>query len=436
MLTDYAAANGIEIWNTTRLQSYLTNVGSPFDTGPQICTCPTLTPALIGDDAGYLTPSTGAQAPWYDPDLPVSAEYLGFLPLDVAGIEDNPRSRTVTGAVGGGGVFGPVRASARTMTVTGIIIGSTCCGASYGLHYLAEALSGCTGDVCDGDCLTMYQCCPAEGMTKAQFDAQYRRTFRRTSLVSGPTVTRRRAGGDCRSGNCSGGELIEVEFVLVAATPWAWTDPMPMLEVDVPLADNGTCIDWCVQPGGCPGETCLFAPCPDDTACQDPRNPVPRPPQPTLPDTSFCIPLGAEATCYPIDMSSRPQWTGDVPIIEVRAGSSDMRNVRISFYEKPEGAEDCEAVMDANRCNVVNDFVIAFIPAGSILTIDGQVGRAVLYCGGRCQPAQSVYGNQDGGPIRIQELDCAEYCVCIESDPLFPPAPEATVTLSTSGRGY
>jgi hypothetical protein len=450
MLTDYAAAGLNELWSMPRLQAYLTNVGSPFTTGANVCGCDTLTAAAIdlNDDAVYQTPALDP-APWYDVDLPESADFLGFMPLSITGLEDNPRARNVTNTVGGGGIFGPQRDLPRTITVTGLLIGASCCGSEYGLHYLSEALSGCTGDTCDGDCLTMFNCCPDTVLTKADLNAAHRRTFRRSALISGPTITDRVGSGTtCARGTCgANGDIIQVEFVIVAASPWPWTDATPLLDVGWPIGGTGDCIDWCVRPGTvldaigghtCAAAECSFMPCESVMdACADPLKSVLAPPQPTTPDAGFCVPIAPEQQCYTIDLTNRPQWSSDVPMITVLAGSSELRNVGIRFFEKPTGTtQTCDEIADANRCAPLMEFFITYIPAGGAVTIDGQIGRATIECDGECRAASNVYGDQNGGPVKISELNCAQLCVCLESDPLFPPAADASFSLSVSGRGY
>ena len=438
MLTDYMAIGSSEAWNHARLAAYLQNTGaSPFTSGAEICHCETLTAESLGDEP-YTTPVTDP-APWYDVDTPESGEFFGLMVLTVSGLEDNPRARNVTNAVGGGGVFGPVRALPRTITVTGLLIGSSCCGVDFGMNWLSEVLSGCTGDSCDGDCLSAFSCCPGEELTEEEFNDRHRRTFRRTALVSGPTVLDRQGTGSCARGSCGGGgDIIQVEFVLVAASPWAWSDPLPLLDVGMPIGGTGDCIDWClVGSAGCASSDCSFAPCQaDEDACADPRNPVPRPPAPTIPDASFCVPIAPERDCYELDLSDRPQWMTDVPTITVRAAGEELRNVRITMFEREDGTtQTCEEIADANRCNPLNDFFITYVPAGGAVTIDGQIGRATIECAGDCRTAATVFGDQDGGPVKVRELDCALYCFCIETDPLYPPSPDASVSLSISGRG-
>lgn len=446
MIDDYASANGTEVWNKTRLHAYLTNVGSPFDSGPAIGHCETLTAELLGDEPYTVPSDPDSPAPWYDPAVPESAEFLGFLPLRVDGIEDNPRRRTVTNAVGGGGVFGPSLEQPRTITVFGVLIGSTCCGAQYGMQFLSELLSGCNGNACDGDCFTLYKCCPDEGMTEAQFNDAYRRTFRRTALVDGPTETARRSTGDCSRSNCAAGaELIEVEFVLSAATPWAWTDEKPVLEVVPPIADQSECVDWCVSDAvdpdhACDPVDCLFRTCVTGVdPYADPRHQVPLPPQPTVPENSFCAPLVPDRVCYDIDLSDRPQWAADAPVIEIYAGATALRNIRVTIYERPAWVEpgNCGEVADGNACNFVQDFNVTYIPPRGTLTLDGAVGRAMVTAGGQgCRNASTAYGNQNGGPVQVTDLTCATYCVCIETDSDQPPAADSLIKLSVIGKGY
>lgn len=447
MLSDFAATGVQELWNLPRLQAYLLNVGSPFDNRADICGCDTIGRQQLDPDgaaapAAYDTPATDP-APWYDPDLPASGDFLGFMPLTISGLNDNPRKRNVTGAVGGGGIFGPSRALPLTVVVTGLLIGASCCGSEYGLHWLAEALAGCTGDACDGDCLTMYNCCPDTVLPKPQLDAQHKRTFRRAALVDGPNETGRvgSGGATCARGTCgANGDVIEVEFTIVIASPWAWTETTELLDVTLPATGTGPCIDWCaVPPGGsCATGECSHAPCRTAVdACADPRNPVPAPPVPTVPEASFCVPLATDRACYDIDLTTRPQWSTDVPMITVLAGASELRNVRITFYEKPAGtSQTCDQIADANRCAPQNDFVITYVPANGSVTIDGQIGRATMECEGDCRTASTVFGDTDGGPVKINDINCAELCFCIEVDPNNPPAADARVTVGVSGRGY
>ena len=435
----YLSLGGVEIANHARLAQYLQTVGSPL-TSVGVCACETFTAEMVGD-LPYTTPEEDA-APWYDPDVPESSDFAGFMVLTVEGLDEHPVRRTVTNAVAGGGAFGPGRVQPRTITVTGLLLGATCCGVDYGLHWLAEALAGCTGGGCDGDCLRLFNCCPPQDMTPEAFVARHERTLRRVALVEGPRVIAR-TGDGCTAGDCSAGaDILTVEIVLVAATPWLWTAPIPVMEMPLP-ADAGTgCVTWCLHPSGadapgCEG-TCRFTKCPDPTAaCADPSCLPPAPPVPTPPDTCYCLPLAAERDCYDIDLTHRPGWSVDVPMITVRAGSSDLRNVTISFYERTPGDEGmtCEDIADALRCAPHSVYTITYVPAGGALTLDGQIGRAMIECGGTCESSPDVYG-RDGNPPTWAPFGCSTYCLCIESDVANPPSPDALISVAVSGRGY
>ncbi|MYR64408.1 hypothetical protein GTY54_52090 [Streptomyces sp. SID625] len=436
MATDWYMSYGdVEVVNHSRLNVYLDTVGSPL-TEWAGCGCPTFTAATL-EQLPYTTPGDpSSPAPWYDEDVPESTEFAGVMVLQVDGLDDYPVQRTVTGGISGGGAIGPARALPRTITVTALVLGSTCCGVDYGLHWLGEVLQGCGSGGCDGDCLTLYNCCPGEALDPAAFNEKHRRTLRRVSLVDGPKVTAR-AGNGCQSGECqTGADILTVEWVMTAAVPWLWTDPLPVLEVTPPMDLDGSCVQWCLlPPGQCPGG-CGFAACPDPTAaCADPRCTPSSPPLPKAPaNTCFCLPLAAERACYEMDLTGRPNWSSDVPIVTLRAGSSDLRNITVEIYEHGDETLTCEENADVNRCSPANYFHVTFVPAGGAVTIDGQTGRALVECGGVCESSPDVYG-RDGEPITFNALTCSKYCVCLSSDLEAPPAFDSMVTLSVSGRG-
>lgn len=440
MATDwYMAFGGVEIVNHTRLDAYLQSVGSPLDSHGA-CGCPTFTAEIAGD-LPYTTPEQD-EAPWYDPDTPESADFAGLLVLSADGLDDFPVRRTVTGGIAGGGSIGPARAMPRTITVTALVLGATCCGVEYGLHWLGEVLQGCTGGACDGDCLTLYSCCPGEeDLSPEEFNDRYRRTLRRVALVDGPRVVAR-SGDGCSSGDCqSGADVITVEFVLTAATPWLWTDPVPVMEITPPFDDSDECVTWCIHPPGgegCDGGECRFAPCPDPTAaCADTRCLPPAPPAPTGPaETCYCMPLAVERDCFDFDLTGRPGWSVDAPIITMTAGGNDLRNVTVEIFERsPNDASlDCDEIADQNRCAPHSVYSVQFVPAGGALTLDGQIGRATVECGGVCESSPDVYG-RDGLPPTWKTLECASYCICVTTDVSNPPSPDALITVNLSGRG-
>ncbi|WP_037870674.1 hypothetical protein [Streptomyces sp. SPB074] len=485
MLEWYLTLSGTEIANHARLSRYLETVGSPL-TEASPCGCETFDAALVGDEP-YTTPEEDA-APWWDPDVPESADFAGLLVLDVKGIDDSPVSRSVSAAVTGGAALGPANVGARTLTVSGVLLGSSCCGVEYGLRWLGRALEGCTGPGCGGDCLSLFNCCPSgEAADPEEFAARHRRTLRRVALVSGPTVTARHGGGGCSgSGGCSvGADMLQVEFVLTAGTPWAWTDPVRVLDVEVPTDDGSECVVWCVHPkdeplapepvcleltdAACapgtvrveaaegdgsevdcsvvwlddslterPCATCRLAECPDERdVCGDPSCTTPAPPVPPPPETCFRRALAVNSQAYELDLSDWPRWFGSVPMIEVHAGSRELRRVTVSFFERSSTHEGmtCAQVAEEERCRPHSVFEIGYVPAGGVLTLDGQVGRATVECAGAYGTSTDAYG-RDGLPLAFPLLDCARYCVLVEADAIVTPAADASLSISLSGREY
>ncbi|MGW3736685.1 hypothetical protein [Streptomyces sp. NPDC005148] len=477
MLEHYLVFGDTEIANSARLAAYLESVGSPLDS-VGACSCETFDAVLVGDDP-YTTPEAD-HAPWYDPDVPESADFAGLMVLSVDGFDDHPVQRVVTWSAAGSAALGPTRILPRTITVTALLLGATCCAVNYGLRWLAQALAGCTGAGCGGDCLTLFNCCPAEFEEPDMFAARHRRTLRRVALVEGPRVVARTGNGCTGSGSCSvGADILTVEFVLTAATPWAWGDPVPVLDVQVPIGDGPGCVAWCVHrspakpydplciklgdscpPGSVSVEltdaacdlawpdreslnlpcdsTCRLALCPDmDALCGDPACRTPAPPVAPPPETCFCSALAVNTAAYELDLTSSPGWFGATPLITVEAGSKDLRRVTVSFFERREEYEGltCEEVAEAERCTPHSVFEIGFVPAGGAVILDGQVERALVECAGTCESSSDAYG-RNGGPLQFPLLDCANYCVLIEADAIFMPADDATISIALSGREY
>ncbi|CAL9431647.1 hypothetical protein SUDANB21_02063 [Streptomyces sp. enrichment culture] len=443
MINDLLLVGGIEVVNTARLRAYMETVGTPLTSGADdVCACDALSHETF-EHAPYTTPDDpDSPAPWYDPDVPESADFVGFLPLAFEGIDDYPVRRTVTGAVLGGGALGPARVQARTIVVSGILLGATCCAVEYGLHWLGEALQGCTGSACGGDCVQMLNCCPGDE-EPAEFLARHRRTYRRVALTQGPTVTARAGDGSCAAGQCSSGaDIVSVEFVLTAATPWAWTDEQPVLNVGLPRDDGADCIQWCLHsssgPSGCQDGDCRLRGCPDaGAACADPVCSAPSPPQPSSPASCFCEALTTNRDCYDLDLTGRAAWASDVPVVTVFAGSEDLRRLTISLYERADtdaGLSPAE-VADKRRCDPLAVWEVGFVPAGGTLTLDGQIGRATVECGGTCETSTNVWGRA-GAPPAWPRIECGTLVLCLETDEIVPPADDATVLVTLSGRGY
>lgn len=431
---------GVEVVNSARLDAYLADPAQPPNlTTSTVCGCPTLTAALLGHGQ-YVAPEVDP-APWWDPDVPHSADFLGLLVLSVDGLDTRPVTRTVTQGVTGRATLRRPRVQPRTITVTALVVATSCCGVDYGLSWLGEVLAGCDQDGCDGMDLVIGSCCPPEGVTPEEFATRYTRTVRRVGVTAGPTVVARSGDGCTSTPGCeAGADVVTVEFTVTAAVPWRWTTPEVVLDVPPPVDDTDDCVTWCVHPpgpggpvGGCEGE-CPHAPCDQGQGCLDPSCYTPAPPRAPQPLTCYCAPVAAVSEVYEVDLSTRPEWGAAVPVITVDAGSQDLRRVRVSFF--PRRPEDegvsCEEVAGARRCAPVGVYHVGYLPAGARAVFDGTAGHAYMDCDGTTTGAD-VWG-QDGGPVSWPLLGCGRWCVLVESDAFVPPAGDARVTVAVSGR--
>jgi hypothetical protein len=341
MLNDYLAVGDNEVANHARLATYMNALGSPFDSGSAICKCDTLTAEILGDAPYTLPDDPDNPAPWYDPNVPESGQFLGVMILTVDGDSTYPQSRTVSTSVGGVGSLGPTRTDPRPMTFTALLLGTTCCAVAYGYQWLTQALQPADAD-CNGQCAYRYSCCPDEGQTADQFNAAYRRTYRRVALTSGPDITARHGNGGCGQGGAGCGmnaDIVTVEFGLTAGSPWAWGDEQPLLDISLPTDDDEDCLVWClpnstdpecIEAGPCHGGNCP----PVGEPCTDSHCNYPDPPVPGSASSCFCIPLAANRACFDLDLSTRPRAVPSALVMEFFSGTYDLRNATISFYKR------------------------------------------------------------------------------------------------------
>ncbi|WP_019549820.1 hypothetical protein [Streptomyces sulphureus] len=351
MLADYMDLAGAEIVNSARAAVYAAGRGVPVQCDP----CPDL-PAALGD-MPYVDPATD-DAPWYDPAVPESAGVLGVLGLDVAGFNAGTVSREPVPLVGGGAVLGPVSRAHREIGYTVLLISDGECSASYGLEWLSSALGG-SACACNGDEMCVFSCCPTDG------ERELRHLYD-VGLLDSPQVTaqQRLAGGAV---------LTTVTFSLAAGVPWIYHEPLATGSDWVPLGggdrvgpvDPDQVYQQCLTP----------EPCAQDPLCPPPPLP-PAPPAPASP----CYATGMDTfqrSRIAVSPLAQSEWLETVPVLEVRAGSTDMRRLLVRFWTNPQGTP-CED--NSDPCNACTDINLPYLPRGSTLRVDGRVRRAVIEC--------------------------------------------------------
>lgn len=359
---------GTEIINATRTVRYAESLMPTFDL-LDCYDCARLPDAIADND--YVSP-TADEAPWYDVDVPESADFLGLYPLTLIGFEDSTRSATGYEAVLDGGYVTRVRHGIREMRVGGLLVGKTPAGASYGLTWLKSALGGSICSDCEGNDLCFLTHCPdvnGDLQTQAQMDAvtdKAIRHLRRVTCVDGPRVIKQfKLNG--------GGSLIQVEFNLVAATPWLYGEPK-----DIASAQGETLAAHLA--GALVYPITTLAPCvpiPPPSPIIDPDcPPVPSPPSAPL-LTSACGTEPASFFSYAIFIPETAMniWQDAVPILTIETGESEVRHVRIRFMARPLSGQQPD---DLDPCGGCASFVINYIPGSTKTVVDGMTERVTM----------------------------------------------------------
>ena len=232
----YLRLCGIEIMNAARTVEYIWRAGSSrFEVLADVH------PVLYhtqGFEESFVSPSTDP-APWYDPSLSASSEFLGFLG-EITEVS-TPTARQVSALARGGAQLGGYRLGPRTLTVKGYLIATTWAGQQYGREWLANALSSCLGcGLCDSQ---VYLYAPTLDRLDST-DGRY--TLYESALTDGPKETAKP--------NCP--EVCSIEFT-ITSEHGEWFEPVllaaPVQEIPDPSYPPG-CVPFdtwlCEQPLG------------------------------------------------------------------------------------------------------------------------------------------------------------------------------------------
>jgi len=87
----------------------------------------------------FVDPITDS-APWYDPNVPESSEFLGLMILKVDGARDSTYSRDSFDAFNEGSILARPRILGRSFAVRALVMSTSCEGNDYGLEWLRKIL--------------------------------------------------------------------------------------------------------------------------------------------------------------------------------------------------------------------------------------------------------------------------------------------------------
>lgn len=392
---------GTEIINTSRTEAYAAGAGmtgfhavyrKPVD-------------VLLGDT--YTDPDTD-DAPWFDDDVPESADFYGCYPLSMTGIEDSTASADVIESVFDGGVVGTIRRSTRTIVFSLVLLAGSERAAEYGMRWLRMALNGgaCFGrndSRCGGNNMCYLVVAPDGG----DFD-DYLRTLRKVAVTNGPLLA-------AKASLTCGGTAWTVNMTATAGNPAEFG-----AEVEVVA---GFMKEASPYVGGTPeggdfdddGEIEVEVECPVNEVVPlvDPLCPliIPPPQVPNVDTSCFDFPESYRRRRITIPAALIPLWGEVVPKITLHA-RREIRNVRVRLYADPLNDGDLDT------CNYCGDFVVTYIPENTTLILDG--ADRLIYtelANGRRQRGDSLVFASDGSPFVWPDLSCGFAYVLVVDAP-------------------
>lgn len=316
------------------------------------------------------------EAPWYDPLVPASAEFGGFLPLRVDGLSDSTHTAATSEYITKGGSTAQARRASATFVFSGGLLATSERGAEYGKRWLSRALTAKQGPLnrCSGADLRYLR---YEGSTT---DVLHRRDVH---LTRGISVTKEWRG------SCS--VVWMVTFTMVADDPDEYGEPVSALTNLGGGAATGPLLDA----GGSTSLTMTSCPTFDYMPLYDPLMPalVAPPTAPTFLPEGWAVLPGSAFKRWWARVDEHPLTALlAVPYVKVDA-EEDVRNVRISFWENfPDPTEQCGPLIS---------IVVGYLPAGRSLYIDGEQQAAYLWDGASLvvTRADTVIYGASGGPV-------------------------------------
>jgi hypothetical protein len=358
MFVGYMQYGDRELFNNNRLDAYANTLVRTLNV--RACdTCDSL-------DDDYEDPVSDP-APWYSASDPLSADFVGLLPLDVEGLEGDMREALATQRHGDGGYISRVRRPIREVRVTALLIANSNAGLEYGMDWLRGTLNaGNRGPVygapaafeapdfidinaqCSDDRrdLTFYEACPVGSATEAKMY----RTLRRATCVDAPTPLQKIER--------SSGYMYRVEFTFSSGDPFVYSQESAPIEADLATGDM-------------PTYTCI-APVPMGSVYDPACPPAPAPPRPPVVPLCHSDDTRNQRIGWYIDGSTLSVTKPTFPILNLGA-AVEVSNLWWRIWPLAEGESDAGAL---NACDTVGNMIIGHTAAGRALRVDSSTRRA------------------------------------------------------------
>lgn len=213
-LYPFLCLNGQEITFADRTQTYVRSglAGPNWSAGSQY-DCD-----ILRDGETFLDPATD-DAPWYDPNIPYSTDFLGVSPTRMDLITSYRREVEDNGR---GGTVSSLKYRPYILQFTGWMIAKSELGMMYGDAWLREVLRGSQCD--DGfsrDEALILPACPTE---EDPDETHYLRYLLNVGVIDPPAFTAQEGTAEC--------ELSLVTFQLAAAIPYRFSPAIPVVDDD------------------------------------------------------------------------------------------------------------------------------------------------------------------------------------------------------------
>lgn len=254
--------DGVEISNGARTTQYLRTGqgGLGFQVGPAGggCDCSVQWRDLgcESQEECFVSPAWDP-APWYDPDVPASADFLGMLIPDMRSWFDGLAQRNVTARLSGlgGASIGPMHQEPRELPVAATLCARNQAGVEYGRRWLQQVLSRFC-DPCHLSVAELRSSCPP---CDESDDTEGQWFVYETGLTAGAkiAVTPPAGGGPI---GCQ--QIMPISLTLTAGNPFLYKPAIVCIEDSLNPDNCGPdCLDFCFWlQGQPPAVECVVEP--------------------------------------------------------------------------------------------------------------------------------------------------------------------------------
>lgn len=403
MHDSYLTVGGTEVINKARTAHYIRTFL------PQVeVTCDEDTLAEALGHQPYLSPAEDG-APWVLSNRPAGERFYGLFPGKIQGAEDSTQEISSTELSGDGAVTTAPRYGSREIRFVVTALAADQEAMEEGMAWLRSTLAneGCSdADMnCGGQTIGMFVAPPEDNLAAYHLT----RTFHQVNISEGPLVKQKFP--------TKGFVMWQIEWTLRADIPWAFTSLAEVGLLDMDAALNYQDPAW----ENCSVEINAY----DDFVTDPYYTGISRPPRPPviLPPNILSITSWRRRTLR-IPPTHTERWGRTVPLVRVVTEATEAQYLRLRFYRESAGASGCD---------YDGEFLISYLPANTVLTLDGVTRQATMRLpDGRTVPATHLLFGSAGRPFLWPTLGCQhEYTMTAD---LMPGQAGVAVELETSVR--